>query len=83
MTSTDNPDPGSQRSGKEQRRHERHSVDIEAGLSSASFSSLPCRITDYCRGGMFLAWSAGPGSGLQPGEPLTIELTLAAAGHTL
>lgn len=47
---------GHEPGGQERRRYPRHDLYLDAVLSGRQFRARPCKIRDFCLGGMYLAW---------------------------
>jgi diguanylate cyclase (GGDEF)-like protein len=55
-------------SAVDRRQHLRHALQVDATVGTAGGASRPCRIQDFCVGGLFLAIEGANGSGIVIGD---------------
>ena len=67
-------------SGDDRRQHVRHALEVKATVSTQDGASRPCRIRDFCAGGLFLAVDSKNGivigdKTLEPFDELVVKFS--------
>jgi hypothetical protein len=56
MTHTHSPVTGLATRPEDRRRYVRHVLDLDAEIAGTHVGPWPCKLRDFCRGGMHLVW---------------------------